>query len=453
MKIKTLALLLAILMLISCAPAPAPDQDVEPDQQGTAPEQSTDPQVPDEPQTPDEPDKPEVITLQLFKDFQSEYTLVYDDSDAMITKCVADFLELLATEHGVTLEAVGASEAEDDYGKEIVVGQVRASAAAVAERLDNSNDFGMCVVEDDLVFLATASGLYRYMFDVVAQRELSRLKKDGSLLRGSDRDFIYHTSYLKNKSYLDYIKPVGGYNATNLLNYFEAREYTGTTGKRIAYRLYVPLDYGPDKEYPILLVLHGAGERGSDNAKQMVHFVPQMFNTKNSPVTDAIIVCPQCPEGNQWVDTPWANGSYSIDKVKISDELLTVMEILDELYMEFSLDEDRYYVMGLSMGGFGTWDLLMRYPNTFAAGIPFCGGADPSQAERLVDVPIQTFHGSADSIVPASGTREMVAALRAAGSTVCTYEELAGQDHGIWNAIAARSELIEWLFAQDLSNR
>lgn len=453
MKIKTLALLLAILMLISCTPAPAPDQDVEPDQQGTAPEQSTDPQVPDEPQTPDEPDKPEVITLQLFKDFQSEYTLVYDDSDAMITKCVADFLELLTTKHGVTLEAVGASEAEDDYGKEIVVGHVRASAAAVAERLDNSNDFGMCVVEDDWVLLATASGLYRYMFDVVAQRELSRLKKDGSLLRGSDRDFIYRTSYLKNKSYLDYIKPVEGYNATNLLNYFEAREYTGTTGKRIAYRLYVPLDYDPDKEYPILLVLHGAGERGYDNQKQMVHMLPQLFNMKDTPVTGAIVVCPQCPEGNQWVDTPWANGSYSIDKVKISDELLTVMEILDELYMEFSVDEDRYYVMGLSMGGFGTWDLLMRYPDTFAAGIPICGGADPSAAERLVNVPIRTFHGSADSAVPVRGTREMAAALEAAGSTVYTYEEFAGAEHGIWNTVASRSDVIEWLFAQDLSNR
>ena len=170
-------------------------------------------------------------------------------------------------------------------------------------------------------------------------------------------------------------------------------------------------------------------------------------------MTDAIIVAPQCPAGNQWVDTPWANGSYDTSRVKISNELRAVMEIMDEVEDEFSTDYDRYYVMGLSMGGFGTWDLLMRYPDYFAAGVPICGGADPSMAEELVDVPIWTFHGSADPTVPVSGTREMAEALEAAGSTVYTYEEIAGAGHGIWGTVASRKDVVEWLFEQNLGGR
>jgi predicted peptidase len=202
-----------------------------------------------------------------------------------------------------------------------------------------------------------------------------------------------------------------------------------------------------------LLLLHGAGERGNDNMGNLVHVVSNLFNVKNTPVTDAIIVAPQCPAGNQWVNTPWANGSYDATCVKISNELKAVMEIMDSVEREFSTDYDRYYVMGLSMGGFGTWDLLMRYPDYFAAGVPMCGGADPSMADALVDVPIWTFHGSVDSVVPVSGTREMAAALEEVGSTVFTYEEMAGKDHGIWGTVASRKDVIEWLFAQDLSKR
>ena len=445
MKIRFFAFLFAIFMLVSCTPAVTPDESV-------GPEQPQQPQQPEQPEEPEEPEEPEPITLELFKDGKSDYTLVYDDSDDYITAEVMAFLQLLKNDHGVELTAVGASEAEDDYGKEIVVGGVRASSAVVKVQLDDANDFGMCVVEDDWVLLATGRGMYRYMFDVVESRELSRLK-NGCMERSSERDFIYHASYLKNRSYMDYTKPSEGYNATNLLNYFEAREFTGKTGKRIVYRLYVPFDYDPDKQYPVLLVLHGAGERGDNNTSQMGHMISQLFNMKNSPVRDAIVVCPQCPEGNQWVDTPWAYGSYSTERVKISDELTTVIEILDELYMEFSLDEDRHYVMGLSMGGFGTWDLLMRYPDFFAAGIPICGGADPAMAEKLVNVPIKTFHGSADSAVPVRGTREMAAALEAAGSTVYTYEEFEGAEHGIWNTVASREDVINWLFAQNMSER
>jgi predicted peptidase len=105
------------------------------------------------------------------------------------------------------------------------------------------------------------------------------------------------------------------------------------------------------------------------------------------------------------------------------------------------------------MGGFGTWDLLSRHGDMFAAGVPICGGGDPAMAEMLVDVPIYTFLGSVDSIVPVAGTRGMAEALEAAGSSVFTYEELEGMDHGIWETVADRADVVKWLFSQTLANR
>ena len=178
-----------------------------------------------------------------------------------------------------------------------------------------------------------------------------------------------------------------------------------------------------------------------------------MFGVSDSPVRDSITVVPQCPEGNQWVDWPWSNGSYSTEFVKISNELKTVMNIMRTVTKEFSTDSNRYYVVGLSMGGYGTWDLLVRFPKYFAAGVPICGGGAPNAAKKIVDMPIWAFHGNADDIVPVSGTRNMVDELKKAGSTSVKYEEIDGGDHNIWGEIFTRKELADWLFSQNLSKR
>ncbi|MDD4496475.1 MAG: prolyl oligopeptidase family serine peptidase, partial [Eubacteriales bacterium] len=113
---------------------------------------------------------------------------------------------------------------------------------------------------------------------------------------------------------------------------------------------------------------------------------------------------------------------------------------------EYSIDKSRIYVTGLSLGGFGTWDIISRHPELFAAAIPVCGGGDPSYAEVLVDMPIWTFHGSADSIVPVEGTREMVEALKAAGSELIKYTEYENAEHNVWNMAYVEDDLLTWLF-------
>ena len=132
------------------------------------------------------------------------------------------------------------------------------------------------------------------------------------------------------------------------------------------------------------------------------------------------------------------------------------MEILESVANEFSVDRNRFYVTGLSMGGIAGWDLLMRHSDVFAGGVPICGAADPAMASVLKDVPIWTVHGEEDVTVPTSATREVVAAIKAAGGTKIKYTELKGEGHTmrVWNDyVSTNSDIYNWLYAQSLASR
>ena len=229
---------------------------------------------------------------------------------------------------------------------------------------------------------------------------------------------------------------------------FKKESFTASNGLTLPYRIFVPADYSEDYAYPVVLLLHGAGERGTDNEKTLVNVVPNLYIQKTSPFYHAIVIVPQCPENMQWVDTPWANGNYSVENVPISKPMTAAVELLDSIIASYSINTDRQYVTGLSMGGFGTWDLLMRFPDRFAAAIPYCGGADPSQAENLAKIPIYTFHDTTDTSVPVSGTQAVVEAIKAAGGTLITYKETKGKGHNVWNTGSQTPGLSKWLFEQ-----
>ncbi|MBO5785701.1 MAG: family 20 glycosylhydrolase [Clostridia bacterium] len=218
----------------------------------------------------------------------------------------------------------------------------------------------------------------------------------------------------------------------------------------LPYRLILPESYSEGKEYPMIVFFHGAGERGNDNELQFVHCVQYLYD--NAP-EDCIILAPQCPTGNQWVDTPWKNGAYSVDKIPESNEMKAVVELIAELEGKYSIDSDRIYAAGLSMGGFATWDAIMRHNDLFAAAVPVCGGGDPSKAELLKFTPIFTFHAVNDPDVPYSGTRDTVNAIKEVGGTKIEYTEYSYGGHGIWNQAFATEGLLEKLFGCRLSDR
>jgi predicted peptidase len=226
---------------------------------------------------------------------------------------------------------------------------------------------------------------------------------------------------------------------------FEARTHTSDNGGSLPYRLFKPSGLEHDKKYPLLVFLHGAGERGTDNESQL-KWGGKVLAEAVQAKEKCFVVAPQCPPEHQWVNTPWAKGSYSVDAVKESDELRMVVEIVKKVSKEFPIDADRIYVMGLSMGGFATWDLITRHPDLFTAAVPICGGGDPSKAKEI-RAKVWAFHGGADDVVPTAGTREMIEALKRAKKDP-KYTEYAGVGHASWVNAWNEKGLIEWLMGQ-----
>ena len=235
-------------------------------------------------------------------------------------------------------------------------------------------------------------------------------------------------------------------DAVNPADLFEAREFKDADGGALKYRLLVPQDYDPAKKYPLVLFLHGAGERGDDNERQLIHGMGDLVQPAMRKRHPAFVVAPQCPEEKRWVDVPWEAASHSLPE-QASESLTLVLQLLAELPQEFSIDPDRIYVTGLSMGGFGTWDLLARKPELVAAAIPICAGGDPKHVARFKDIPIWVFHGDQDAAVKVERSREMVQALEAAGGQPI-YTEYEGVGHNSWAATYANRAVWDWLFAQ-----
>lgn len=237
------------------------------------------------------------------------------------------------------------------------------------------------------------------------------------------------------------------YNRAVSKNDFLKEVLTSSDGYSMPYRLYLPNDYDCGVLYPVMIFLHGAGERGTDNNSQLDSGIMHVFDDPDSPAYNSIIIAPQCPENRQWVYTPWERGNYSISDVTESRECQAVLEILQAVSRDYNTDRSRIYVSGLSMGGFGTWDLMMRHPSIFAAGMPICGGGDPGAAQILSSIPIRTFHGLLDDSVPADGTREMYEAVRACGRGRIRYTEFKNSAHGVWDEVYSNPANIRWLFS------
>jgi MYXO-CTERM domain-containing protein len=231
------------------------------------------------------------------------------------------------------------------------------------------------------------------------------------------------------------------------LNGFEARTLQGSKGLTLPYRLFKVKNPTAGTKYPLILFLHGAGERGDNNTSQLMANAGATVWATDAHQAEhpAYVLAPQCPAGKQWVDTDWTLGSYSTTTVPVSDQLTTALEIADAVATEFGTDPARQYITGLSMGGYGTWDAVVRNPTRFAAALPVCGAGDPSKADLLKLLPLWTFHGDADGTVPVKGSRDMVTALQAVGSTV-QYSEYPGVGHDAWTMTYANEAVIDWLF-------
>ncbi len=220
---------------------------------------------------------------------------------------------------------------------------------------------------------------------------------------------------------------------------FEARVYDDGQGHSLPYRLLVPSEAeGP---MPVLLFLHGAGERGDDNQRQLIHGKDVLL--KAAREFGCIVIAPQCPAGDKWSNADWSKGIINFHESPSVPMRMTIA-VLDSLIEEYNVDTNRLYIMGLSMGGYGSWDAVCRWPGRFAATAPICGGGDVEKADLLVDTPVWAFHGDADTVVPVELTRAMIQAIKDAGGEP-KYTEYPGVGHNSWSPAFAEPDLLPWI--------
>jgi predicted peptidase len=221
-------------------------------------------------------------------------------------------------------------------------------------------------------------------------------------------------------------------------------------GHTLPYRFYQPQPVRRNEKFPLVIFLHGAGERGFDNRTQFMRFAPTIFWEKYP----CLVLAPECPSKasgqanaeSVWVDTPFGAALHNMN-VKPTWPLQLVLQLIDETIREYPVDKDRIYVTGLSMGGYATWEILQREGNLFAAAIPVCGGGDPAYASKMKSVKLWVFHGRDDRTVPVSCSRDMVSAVEKIGGNV-KYTEYPGVDHDSWGMTYGNSEVWDWLFSQ-----
>ncbi len=234
----------------------------------------------------------------------------------------------------------------------------------------------------------------------------------------------------------------------------KAYSYTNETGEVANYRMWAPQFPQAGVKYPVILFLHGSGECGTDNLKQIKVGVPKLLNGILKSGKQAIVIAPQCQREsiNCWVRRIAFTEKYAAEK-EPTVALESALEIANHVIATRNGDPDRLIITGLSLGGFGTWDAIQRDPTPFAAAAPICGGGDVRLGVRLKKIPLWVAHGALDKNVSVECSRRMVAVAKANGNKKITYIEYPKGGHFIWDQVYSDPKFIDWLFKQTRLNK
>lgn len=242
----------------------------------------------------------------------------------------------------------------------------------------------------------------------------------------------------------------GSKSTSENMQAFEKMDFTDSSGA-LPYRILFPENYDKEKRYPLILILHGAGERGSDNEAQLTHGASLFLKKELREKYQALVVFPQCPEESYWSNVE-KTGSMMFSEFSFKEDgeptmaMVQLQNLLSDLKNTYKIDEGRIYAGGLSMGGMGTFEIVRRNPNVFAAAFAICGGAHPNTANKIKSVPWWVFHGDEDMIVDYEHSQHMVRALKKEGADV-KFTTYKGVNHNSWENAFAEPELIPWLFS------
>lgn len=233
---------------------------------------------------------------------------------------------------------------------------------------------------------------------------------------------------------------------------FEKKSFI-SNGDTMPYRILLPLNFDKSKKYPLVIFLHGSGERGNDNEKQLVHGGDLFLTESLRQNYPAIVVFPQCSESSFWANVK--SHFDTIAKKRTIDFMADappskamnlLMELFKQLKKDYKLDNKKLYVGGLSMGGMGTFELVYRMPDSFAAAFAICGGADTLSAKKMTKTAWWIFHGLKDPVVDPQLCINMADALKAAGASVkiTLYPD---DGHNSWDSVFKEPGLFPWIFS------
>jgi len=234
-----------------------------------------------------------------------------------------------------------------------------------------------------------------------------------------------------------------------------AKHWFIQNGDTLPFRVLLPKNYEATKKYPVIFFLHGRGESGTDNEKQLTHGAGLFLRDSIRNAFPAIVIFPQCAPDSYWSNvtmlTEGSKGSkrtfYFVPDGPPSVAMQLLLGLVDHVLAHYNVKEDQVYAMGLSMGGMGTFELVRRRPKTFAAAVPICGGAHPATAKELRKTAWWVFHGGKDDVVPAVHSERIVEALKKQKAKV-QYTLYPNANHNSWDPAFAEPGLLPWLFAQ-----
>jgi predicted esterase len=214
------------------------------------------------------------------------------------------------------------------------------------------------------------------------------------------------------------------------------------------YRLLEPLPELRDRDWPLVVYLHGAGERGEDNLSQLKWLPEWIIGEGYREQLPCYLLAVQCPVSEQWVDVAWGERQPTPMASKATRSLRAVQSAVAQVLGRSGVDRARVYATGLSMGGYGVWDLVARDPEQYAAALAVCGGGDPEAIVSMMDLPVEVWHGQADPVVPVIRSRLMVREYERLGLEA-RYFEPEGVGHDVWRQAYRGGKALERLFKQD----
>lgn len=242
-------------------------------------------------------------------------------------------------------------------------------------------------------------------------------------------------------------------SARSMATITTAREFTASNGFTVKYRIYLPAHYSESKKYPLQMHLHGGGLRGTNNLTQIMGDFSQLnMMIQHQKKEEFIFIVPECPPDRFWTDAHWFDNEkndYVCDITNTPEpvQIAALIELMESLTQEFSVDENRWYLSGCSMGGSGSYDLLARYPDKFAAAIVGCASSDVTVAKQLAKTPMYIGHGEADPTIFVQNSRDMVAALKKIKGADFVYKEFEGRGHDFATP-EDLAEAMDWIFSK-----